>query len=71
MKENAVLTKTYVGLDVSVLETHICVIDEDGNRICRGAVSTDPDPITEVILQLILPSCLANSKRPTFALITF
>lgn len=56
MKEDNMLAKTYVGLDVSVLETHICVVDENGSRLFRGAVSTEPDPIAEAILRHA-PNC--------------
>ena len=36
----------YVGLDVSQKMTAICVVDEQGRRIWRGACVTDPDAIS-------------------------
>lgn len=56
MKEESAPLKTYVGLDVSVLETHICVLDEDGKRLYRGAVSSEPDLIAEKITRYA-PNC--------------
>ena len=35
----------YVGLDVSMKETAICVVDEAGERIWAGTSRTDPDAI--------------------------
>ena len=35
----------FVGLDVSVEETAVCVVDEVGNVICERKVSTEPDDI--------------------------
>ncbi|MES0884380.1 IS110 family transposase [Roseibium sp. SCP14] len=42
--------KTYVGLDVSLSDTHICVLDQSGKRLFRGVVPSDPIVITETIL---------------------
>lgn len=39
----------YVGLDVSLKETSVCVIDGEGNRIWQGKCSSSPDAIEEVI----------------------
>lgn len=39
----------YVGLDVSMKETAICVVDEMGNRIWDGKSPTDPDAIAAVL----------------------
>jgi len=36
----------YVGLDVSQKTTAICVVDEQGKRLCRGVCATDPGPIS-------------------------
>nr|WP_320144145.1 IS110 family transposase [uncultured Cohaesibacter sp.] len=36
---------TYVGLDVSLKETSICIVDENGMRIKEGIVPSDPDEI--------------------------
>ena len=37
--------KSYAGLDVSMEETSVCVVDEQGTLIREGKVSTDPDAI--------------------------
>ncbi|MDQ1158960.1 transposase [Sphingomonas sp. SORGH_AS 950] len=39
----------YVGLDVSMKETAICVVDETGDRIWDGKSRTDPDAIAAVL----------------------
>lgn len=39
----------YVGLDVSVKETSICIMDDKGGVIARTDVSTDPDLISNFI----------------------
>jgi transposase len=36
----------YVGLDVSQKTTAICVVDEQGRRLWRGACATDPAAIS-------------------------
>ena len=41
----------YVGLDVSQKMTAICVVDEQGRRIWRGACVTDPDAISARVLR--------------------
>lgn len=38
--------KQYAGLDVSLKEVSICVVDEDGAVLARGVVPTDPDAIS-------------------------
>ncbi len=39
----------YVGLDVSLKETSICVLDGDGEIICEGTVYSDPEAIAEFV----------------------
>ena len=39
----------YVGLDVSLKETSICVVDNDGVIRCEGTVISEPDTIAEFI----------------------
>ena len=39
----------YVGLDVSLETTSICVIDREGKIVWRGKCATDPDPICQTI----------------------
>src|SRR5205809_6405149 len=41
----------YVGLDVSLETTSICVIDDAGAIIWRGKCCSDPDTITAVVRQ--------------------
>jgi transposase len=35
----------YVGLDISLESTSVCVIDQGGNVVWRGKCGTDPDAI--------------------------
>ena len=44
----------YVGLDVSLETTSICVIDDAGAPIWRGKCSSDPDTITAIVRQDVL-----------------
>jgi len=39
----------YVGMDVSLKETAICVVDGDGNIVCEGTVISEPTAIAEFI----------------------
>ncbi len=39
----------YVGMDVSLKETTICVVDGDGNIACEGTVISEPSAIAEFI----------------------
>ena len=41
----------YVGLDVSLETTSICVVDDAGALIWRGKCSSDPDTITATLRQ--------------------
>ena len=36
----------YAGLDVSMEETSICVLDENGDIVREGAVPTEPEAAT-------------------------
>ncbi len=38
--------KNYAGLDVSLKEVSICVVDEDGKVVARGVAPADPDGIS-------------------------
>lgn len=51
----------YVGLDVSLKETAICVIDQDGPKVWQGKTSSDPDSIAK----------MTRSKAPKAARIGF
>ncbi len=39
----------YVGMDVSLKETSICVVDGDGNIVCEGTVISEPSAIAGFI----------------------
>ena len=41
--------KQYVGLDVSLKETAVCVIGETGQRLWEGAVATEPEVIADIL----------------------
>lgn len=41
--------KHFVGLDVSMKETAVCVVDEAGQRIWEGSVRSSPDIIAAII----------------------
>ncbi|MGH7096437.1 MAG: IS110 family transposase [Stellaceae bacterium] len=41
----------YVGLDVSLKTTAICVVDEQGRRLWRGVCATDPGAISAWVLK--------------------
>ena len=47
---------TYVGLDISLAETHVCVVNQDGTRLYQGAVPSDPDALANII-QSRAPNC--------------
>lgn len=40
----------YVGLDVSLKTTAICIVDEQGRRLWRGVCATDPEAISVRVL---------------------
>ena len=42
----------YIGLDVSLKETHICVVDGSGKVACRGREMTRPDLLARAIRHL-------------------
>src|SRR5436305_4139539 len=50
-EENMEQQSHYVGLDVSLKTTSICVIDDAGAIIWRGKCSSDPDTITAIVRQ--------------------
>ncbi len=47
---------TYVGLDVSLAETHVCVLCGDGKTLFQGAVPSEPATIAECLEQHA-PNC--------------
>ncbi len=42
-------TRTYAGLDVSLKETAVCIVDETGNILKERMVSTDPQLVAEFL----------------------
>jgi predicted NBD/HSP70 family sugar kinase len=42
-------TKTYAGLDVSLKETAICVVDDAGKIVFERSVATDPQVIAKYL----------------------
>ena len=41
--------ETYVGLDVSLKRTSICVVDHTGKMLCEGTVNSTPEAIVEFV----------------------
>ena len=41
--------ETFVGLDVSLGETSVCILDKDGARIFEGKVASEPAAIARLI----------------------
>jgi len=41
----------YVGLDVSLRQTAVCVVDQTGKIKREGIVASDPDAIAEFIIK--------------------
>ena len=42
----------YIGLDVSLKETHICVVDAGGTVVARGREATQPELLADAITRL-------------------
>jgi transposase len=40
----------YAGLDISMKETVICIVDEKGKIIRKGRAKTDPEKIAKYLL---------------------
>lgn len=41
--------QSYVGLDVSLKQTAVCVVDQTGEIMREGMIDSDPDTITDFI----------------------
>ena len=48
--------KHYVGLDVSMKETFICIMNENGKVIDQGRAKTNPQEITQYLKKFHLVS---------------
>lgn len=45
----------YAGLDVSMKETFVCVVDEDGNIVLEGQIPTEPEEIAGFLKKADMP----------------
>jgi transposase len=46
------MARTYVGLDVSVKETAVCIVDDTGKLMCEQSVPTDPEDIVTPLISV-------------------
>lgn len=46
----------FVGLDVSLAETHVCVLDQFESRVFEGVVVSDPDALASLLAERA-PDC--------------
>lgn len=49
MPQSTTVRKTYAGLDVSLKETAVCIVGDDGKIIFEGMVPTDPELIAKCL----------------------
>jgi transposase len=42
----------FVGLDVSVKETAVCIVDDTGKLVCEQKVATEPDDIVTLLISV-------------------
>ena len=52
----------FVGLDVSVKETAVCVVDEAGKVVCEQKVATEPDDIVTLLTSIGVNSAASGSR---------
>jgi transposase len=52
MEEGALMMAQFVGLDVSVNETAVCVVDADGKVVFEQKVPTEPDDIVTLLVSI-------------------
>ena len=53
----------FAGLDVSIEETAICVVDDQGTVLLQCAVATEPEAIAEALAPFAA-GCGASATRP-------
>ena len=53
----------YVGLDVSLKQTSICVVDQSGSVVREGVVDSDPEAIS-VYVRSKAPGAVVSASRP-------
>ena len=53
----------YVGLDVSLKQTSICVVDQTGSVVREGVVNSDPEAIS-VYVRSKAPDAVLVAKDP-------
>jgi hypothetical protein len=46
------MARTCVGLDVSVKETAVCIVDDTGKLMCEQSVPTDPEDIVTPLISV-------------------
>ena len=51
-EEGAITMTLFVGLDVSVKETAVCVVDDTGKVVCAQKVPTEPDDIVGLLASI-------------------
>jgi hypothetical protein len=49
IEEGATAMTRFAGLDVSVRETSVCVVDEAGKVLVERKVTTEPDDVIELL----------------------
>lgn len=60
--------KQYAGLDVSLKEISICVVDGDGKVIARGSTTADPEAIVDFFAgKNISPESMVHESGPFVA----
>lgn len=57
----------YAGLDVSLKEISICVVDEGGRTVARGVCPADPEGVAGWFCTRLLWSCLGSGGNWTAA----
>ena len=55
--------KYYIGLDVSLQETFICIMNQDGEVIKESSTLSEVDSISDYLInQKLIPSCNLNDS---------